>query len=119
MIPLLFYRDVRTGFTQGHCDTIWANSLATNPDMSRNKALAYIDTIMGYVNHRIALSLNLTTGIDNSSLLRSTLKIFPNPASEYITVDASAAASPVRSLSLYDVSGRLVRHWKDWMIRNL
>ncbi|HNP97991.1 MAG TPA: T9SS type A sorting domain-containing protein [Bacteroidia bacterium] len=97
------------GFTQGHCDTIWANSLATNPDMSRNKALAYIDTIMGYVNHRIALSLNLTTGIDNSSLLRSTLKVFPNPASEYITVDASAAASPVRSLSLYDVSGRLVR----------
>ncbi len=97
------------GFTQGHCDTIWYNSLATNPDMSRNKALAYIDTLMGYLNHRVAVSLNLTTGIDNSSFIQSTLKVYPNPATDMIQIDASASKTPVRSINLYDISGRLVR----------
>ncbi|MBK9526365.1 MAG: T9SS type A sorting domain-containing protein [Bacteroidetes bacterium] len=97
------------GFTQGHCDTIWYNSLATNPDMSRTKALAYIDTIMGYLNHRIAVSLNLTTGIDNSAFIQSTLKVYPNPASDLIQIDASASRTPVRSINMYDISGRLVR----------
>lgn len=96
------------GFTQGKCDTIWASSLATNPDMSRTKAIAYIDTIMGYANPRIAAALNLTTGIQNLSQIQKSLSIYPNPASGFINLDASASNSPVRSISFYDMSGRLV-----------
>lgn len=96
------------GFTQGHVDTIWGSSLATNPDMSKTKALAYIDTIMGYANPRIAAALNLVTGIQSVGDLQTTVSIFPNPASGFINVDASAAKSAVRYIKLYDVSGRLV-----------
>ena len=108
------------GFTQGRVDTIWAQSLATNPDMSRTKALAYIDTIMGYANPRIIAELNLVTGINSLSQIQKSLSIYPNPASGFINLDASAANATVRHLSLYDVSGRLVTHiegLKDQKIR--
>lgn len=96
------------GFTQGKTDTIWYNSLATNPDMSRSKAIAYIDTIMGYANPRIVAALNLSTGINNLSSIKSSLSIFPNPASGFINIDASSTNAPVRYISLYDITGRLV-----------
>jgi len=96
------------GFTQGRVDTIWASSLATNPDMSKTKAMAYIDTIMGYANPRIAAALNLVTGINTLSSLQQSVSVYPNPASGAINLDASAAKAPVRYLKLYDISGRLV-----------
>jgi acetyl esterase/lipase len=96
------------GFTQGKTDTVWYSSLATNPDMSKAKAIAYIDTVMGYANPRIAAALNLTTGVQDLSGLQKSLSVYPNPAADLINLDASAAKVPVRYFSIYDLSGRLV-----------
>jgi len=96
------------GFTQGKTDTIWASSLATNPDMSKAKAIAYVDTIMGYSSPRIAAALNLVTGINTIGSLKEAISIYPNPATGAINLDASAAKAPVRYIKLYDISGRLV-----------
>lgn len=96
------------GFTQGRTDTIWYASLATNPDMSKTKAMAYIDTIMGYANPRIAAALNLVTGVQHLNKDEVKISIYPNPSTEFINLDASLATSPVRYMRIYDISGRLV-----------
>jgi len=96
------------GFTQGHTDTIWYNSLATHPDNSLASSHAYIDTIMNYLNPRINLCLH-TVGIDEVSALRQSLSVFPNPASSMLSIKMNDATSPIRYFHLYDFSGRLIR----------
>ncbi|MBP6334797.1 MAG: T9SS type A sorting domain-containing protein [Bacteroidia bacterium] len=97
------------GFTQGKCDTILMQSLATNPNiLNPANGKAYIDTIMNYVNPRIAVSLNLVTGVPTLAQIRNDIKVYPNPTSDFVHLDASASNAAVRSLHIYDISGRLV-----------
>lgn len=87
-------------------------SLASNPDMSPAKGRAYIDTIMGYLNPRINLALDLgstclVTGVESPAGLEAAVELFPNPAQNTFTVSSSAAA--IRRYVVRDVEGRLVR----------
>lgn len=84
-----------------------SESLQYNPRMSKDKAIRYQDSIMAYVLPRLYHYCRLST----NSLLSANdigLSIFPNPARErvHVVVDAQYI---VRSLSLYDLQGRLVR----------
>ena len=78
---------------------------AANPLANKTKALAYIDTIMGYFCPRAVQVLTLpgnTVGIDEGAVTESTLSIYPNPASDLITV---RSGHNLRSAGIYDVRG--------------
>ncbi len=95
--------------TQG--GVAYSNSIATNPDMSKAKALAYIDTIMGYTNPRIVRCLNLPTsgvGIAENLATVTNLQLIPNPADQQVTVVAEKGTELIRSVELMDVTGRTV-----------
>ena len=86
--------------------TIYSNAKLTNPDMSKAKALAYIDTIQNYVNPRIDVCLGLRVGI-NEVNVNSSVHVFPNPASSEFMVVSNDLIS-VRSISLSDITGKVV-----------
>jgi len=88
--------------------TIYQNALYTNPDMSKAKAMAYIDTIMGYVNPRIVYCLDLTTGISSIENANNLITVTPNPVSDVINIDLSAIKNELRGIEIYDISGRKV-----------
>lgn len=88
--------------------TIHQNALLTNPDMSKVKGMAYIDTIMGYLNPRIVACLGLWTGISTVEAAQELIKVSPNPATDRILVDLSGVTNEIKAIGLYDVQGRKV-----------
>lgn len=91
--------------------TVHQVSMASNPDMSPEKARAYIDTVMAYLNPRIVCALELgpcsLVSIPETDPIAAGVEVFPNPASENFTVVSNASA--IRSFELYDINGRRVR----------
>jgi acetyl esterase/lipase len=88
------------------------SGLYTNPNMSKDKALHYIDSIQGYLNPRIVACLNLDTmhiniGIPQVSFSNE-IRISPNPASEFFTVQLENSAEQMQYIKLFDLTGRLV-----------
>ncbi len=92
--------------------TIYQNALLTNPNMSKAKALAYIDTVMNYLNPRIVYCLGLATGISTIDQAQDLIKVSPNPATGYINVDLRGLTNELVSLSLLDITGRVIRSEK-------
>lgn len=88
-------------------DTAFFNGLATNPDMSKQKALAYIDTIQNYLAPRLALCLSLPTGIENQNLINNLVSVYPNPASDLVTIKIQAGIL-VNRIVISDATGRTV-----------
>lgn len=87
-------------------------SSASNPDMSPTKGRAYIDSIMGYVNPRIHLALDLgndciVTAVNENPALEASVEVFPNPASDRVSFISNDAV--IRRYALYDINSRLVR----------
>jgi hypothetical protein len=87
--------------------SFYQNALLTNPDMSKAKALAYIDTIQNYVNPRIDKCLGLTVGLENIDL-SSSVEVFPNPATGEFFISLNNIANDVLALSLSDITGKTV-----------
>lgn len=94
-----------------------ASGLTGNPDMSATKARRYIDSIIAFVAPRACIGLDLPC----KSLVASTnevtdaqvnLRLAPNPASTEINITVSDD-KPVRSYSVFDISGRMVRNYND------
>ncbi len=92
------------GFSNGYCDSLWFNTLLTNPDVSKAKAMAYIDTIMNYANPRIALTC-LTVGIHETGA-SPRLTVVPNPATDQVLV--SWPDGLIESVALLNSSGQEV-----------
>ncbi len=88
-------------------DSAYANALLTNPDMSKAKALAYLDTIMGYLNPRIVYCLGLTSGINNPSLDNAGITFTPNPAYNH-TLIRTEGNEIIRKVMVYDITGKMV-----------
>jgi acetyl esterase/lipase len=100
---------VALGMTAAQGTQIHQNSLLTNPDMSKAKALAYIDTIMNYVNPRIVYSLGLPTGIEQINILQNSISVYPNPAGEIVYVELKNIPEQMEGIKVYDVMGNLVK----------
>jgi len=86
--------------------TINANGLAGNPDMSKAKAMTYIDTIVGFLIPRMKLVLdnpNLNNEPVNNFLIQHSS--FPNPSETFMNlrVHPSNSISKVRVLSMNGV----------------
>jgi len=86
----------------------YASSLLTNPNMSKAKALAYIDTIMNYVNPRIDYCLGLRTGINENTAELNNISIQPNPANDFTEISATKINNLIQSVRVYDVLGKEV-----------
>jgi len=94
------------GFSAGKTDTLWYGSFATNPNMSRNKGMAYIDTIMGYAVPRM---FPLLVGVNDPARIENSVSVYPNPARNYFYVRSSDAALPMRQVRIHDITGRLIK----------
>ncbi len=89
---------------------IHMNALITNGNMSKAKAMAYIDTVMGYLNPRIELCLNLcqqVVGTPENESMESDFKISPNPAQDYVSI-ASKTSQHITAIELFDYTGRKI-----------
>ncbi len=81
-----------------------------NPFATKAKALAHIDTVMGFFVPRAVAALNLiTTAIDQGLRLEAAVQIFPNPASESIKLRAGNTRMPMIGVQLLDMTGRVVK----------
>lgn len=92
-----------------------STGLATNPDMSAEKARRYIDSIITFVAPRACIGLNLPckqlvlSSTQDLSEVDVNLKLSPNPAHSDINISVSAE-TPIRSISVFDISGRMLRN---------
>ena len=93
----------------------YLNGLATNPDMSKAKALAYIDTIQNYLNPRIAYCLPLFTGVNENELNINTVSLFPNPVSKEFTIEVNNA-NKINAVYLFDLTGKML--WQKENVNN-
>lgn len=84
------------------------NGKLTNPNMSKAKALAYIDTVMNYLNPRIVYCLGLSTGVNNVNGETSSLQVYPNPTKSHFTV-RSTWSRPINTIEIVSVTGELVK----------
>lgn len=86
---------------------VYSNALLTNPDMSKAKALAYIDTIMRYSAPRIVTCLSLTSGIAEAQPVQNGLDVLPNPAIDQLWI-STKSGEVINSIELFDLSGKRV-----------
>jgi hypothetical protein len=87
----------------------YMNGLATNPDMSKAKAMAYIDTIQNYLNPRMVNCLGLNVGIADMDAVASTISVFPNPSNGEFSIDLRTAGHTPKYIRILDLNGRQVR----------
>lgn len=84
-----------------------------NLDMSKAKAMTYIDSIMGYFTPRACAVLNLPCStVSTEPVLTPAsvqLLVAPNPAFESVRFTAKSGEQ-ILSIELYDINGRLVQN---------
>lgn len=102
-------------YGQGFEPWSWYNGAnpAINPAASMVKAMAYIDTIMGYATPRIYKLLIDPNHGEPSSIGRQveqvSVNVFPNPATSYTDVFINSVDNkPINTVQLFDLTGRLV-----------
>ena len=96
------------GLTAVEAQGCHANGLATNPNMSIGKSLAYIDSTLGFFCPRIVNTLLLpgnTVGVQETAL-NTTVSIFPNPTESNITISTDNLS--MSGFEIYSTAGRLV-----------
>jgi hypothetical protein len=86
-----------------------AASLASNPDMSKMKGMAYIDTVQGYVCPRMFRVYGFNVAVNEIDLLEKSLTVFPNPASGNFRIAVDAAVTELKSIRITDLTGRVVK----------
>ncbi|MDX5319801.1 MAG: T9SS type A sorting domain-containing protein [Bacteroidota bacterium] len=87
------------------------NSMFNNPDMSKEKAMKYIDTIQGFLAPRIVCAMGLPgCPAKLSSIQKVNLQqvnVYPNPSNGNFVVSL-AEAMPIQILEVYDMNGKKV-----------
>ena len=83
-----------------------ANSLLGNPNMSAANGNLYLDTIQGYLNPRMYLTLGLGTALSINELIAQTTEIYPNPAKNVLNIVSYTVG--IDKVNIYNVNGQLV-----------
>jgi hypothetical protein len=90
----------------------YSNSVITNPNMSKAKAMAYIDTIQHYLNPRIVKCLGLNaTGI-NETWSAAAVSARPNPSHDQVIVTLNNSKEQIESFELLSTSGKRIVYQK-------
>ncbi len=99
---------------QLNSNQLHTNGLITNPDMSAEKARAYMDTIINYYAprafHALGLPLKMPVDVQEAVLqdAQVNLQLSPNPAGEFIELQTNFGA-PIKDVLLFDLNGRMVQ----------
>lgn len=95
-----------------NADTLHQDGLLTNPGMSKEKALLYIDTIMNYFYPRACQGLQLDCAIVNTEDLLEQevvqLSAAPNPSTDFIQLNCNEDLRMQR-IEVYGINGSLMR----------
>lgn len=87
---------------------IVTNGLASNPNMSKAKAMPFIDTICQYIAPRMAISMGLATdyalAVENVKISDATA--YPNPSKGILNVNAK---SDIRTIQILDLAGKTIK----------
>ena len=87
-----------------------ASGFQTNPDMTREKAERYMDSIIAYVAPRMYTALEIAVGTkDLLDPNEVNMVMFPNPVVDEIFISANKDFL-IRSIDVYDVKGTLLSH---------
>ncbi|MBX7142702.1 MAG: T9SS type A sorting domain-containing protein [Chitinophagales bacterium] len=100
------------GIGSAQATAAYLSGFLTNPDMSKQKAMRYIDTVMGYLVPRIVQNCALPgfiSGIAAENEPADDIRIYPVPALDNFFIKAFGTIHEVQAVSLFDPSGRLVR----------
>lgn len=97
------------GIPASQAAVFYSNALLTNPDMSKAKAMAYIDTIMGYLNPRIVYCLNLPTGISEIQAANTGISVLPTLVSKGQWITISSTKGVINRIEMCDATGKTVR----------
>ncbi|MEM8889540.1 MAG: T9SS type A sorting domain-containing protein [Bacteroidota bacterium] len=85
-----------------------------NPFQTKAKALAHIDTVMGFFLPRAFAALNLNAvSIDPDLRIDAGLEIYPNPAKHELRLEVGNSNMPIKGYQLLDMAGRVVRSATD------
>lgn len=84
-----------------------SNGALTNPNMSKTKAMAYIDTMLGYAIPRVVYCLNMVTGHEMIESIKDHVQIAPNPANEFLRISIDFPEM-ISKIELFDLTGKLV-----------
>ena len=104
-----------TPFTAHQVGTQSNPFMAQSDLVGRNTALTYIDTIQKYINPRMVCALGLaecdlyeTVGFNTISK-NALFTAFPNPSNDFVTIITNAGVQGIKSVRLFDITGREVR----------
>ena len=90
-----------------------SDALLTNPNMTKAKGMAYLDTCMAVFLPRAFLALNLATSVQEViSAEKVELKFGPNPTADVMWFQSSAK-SKMLDIAIYDMQGKMVRAAMD------
>lgn len=109
------------GNVGGNPITAHMASLNSNPDMSAEKGMSYLDTINGYILPRIACVFNFPGSAcspDNVNEKESSnaFSVYPNPANDRVAVVAEAT---INMFQLIDITGKVVAERQNINATNL
>lgn len=93
--------------TDFNAAVINGSGLFSNPNMSQEQGLIYIDTIMRYLNPRAVLQLDLATGIGESFEVKNAMKLYPNP-SAFGSVVIENDKAQMSEIIFMDAIGRVI-----------
>ncbi len=92
-------------------------TMPINPSATKTRAMAYIDTIMGYATPRLYKLLidNSYTGPSGISEVGAAigLNLYPNPAVSELNISISDIQSPISNIRISDVTGKLVKEIRE------
>ncbi|MFN5249455.1 MAG: T9SS type A sorting domain-containing protein [Bacteroidota bacterium] len=92
--------------------TIIANGNASNPlhkILGKTRAMLYIDSMMGYVAPRLAVTLGLVSSVGVSDQdLASNVTVYPNPSKGQLTIHNNWMEHKLLRAELVDMNGRVV-----------
>lgn len=87
--------------------TLHTSGLSTNPDMSKTKALAYVDTILGFFVPRMYLVLqDPTVGVESVEQPVD-LALYPNPTSDMVML-STKGNNQIETIEVTDLNGRVL-----------
>ncbi len=97
------------GLPDGFSFNDWA-SLA-NPDMSIDKCHAYLDSVIGFFAPRavITLGINTDVAVQNVEPTKASFAVSPNPARSAVTIETVGEEYRMKSIQIFDLSGREVK----------
>ncbi len=105
-----WYGPLADGYHGTPAGTMSCLSLLGNPDMSEAKGMAMADMMSEFFTPRVYVSLvGPIEDIGLEEELASVVNTYPNPANNYITIDANNTV--ISSVKLYSVEGKLLRNY--------